>query len=80
MLDKACGLGLYPTQKLIQRIIKIFKGRLSSLKKPSSQKKREREREREEAHRKKKGEGGWATAVSEIIKIRGNLIFEGQKF
>jgi hypothetical protein len=59
MLDKACGLGLYPTQKLIQRIIKIFKGRLSSLKKPSSQKKREREREREKKlTERKRGKGG----------------------
>ncbi len=57
MLGKACALGLYPTQKLIQRVIKILKGLLSSLKKPSSQK-RKREREREEAHRKKRGEGG----------------------
>ncbi len=57
MLDKACGLGLYPTQKLIQRIIKIFKGRLSSLKKPSSQKKREREREKKLTERKR-GKGG----------------------
>jgi hypothetical protein len=62
MLSKACGLGLYPTQKLIQRVIKILKGLLSSLKKPSSQKrKREREREREREKKlteRKGGEGG----------------------
>ncbi len=34
-------------------------------------------RERKEAHKKERGIGGWARAVNEIIKIRGNLIFEG---
>jgi hypothetical protein len=63
MLGKACGLGLYPTQKLIQRVIKILKELLSILKNPSSQKKEKRERERErerEKRRPQKEKGGVA--------------------
>ncbi len=58
MLGKACGLGLYPTQKLIQRVIKILKELLSILKNPSSQKKEKREREREREKRSPQKEKG----------------------
>ncbi len=58
MLGKACGLGLYPTQKLIQRVIKILKELLSILKNPSSQKKEKREREREREKKPTERKGG----------------------
>jgi hypothetical protein len=45
------------------------------LKKAIKSKEKKKEAEREEAHRKKRGGGGLARAVTEIIKIRGNLNF-----